>query len=86
MAPDGVKTDEEWSSTTPQKVSAYGLWQLQKKRTKMRKEHLDLWESTRELTGTGRPVDAIIAPVAATASAPHGKNRYEHSKFGTEKG
>ena len=77
MAPDGISTGNEWSSglaAGPQ--SAYGLWQIQKKRAQIRKEHLDLWESTSSLTGTGRSVDAIISPVAPFASAPHGKDMY----------
>ncbi|TFK53544.1 general amidase [Heliocybe sulcata] len=56
-------------------VSAYRLWQLHLKKRELRKEYLDHWEATAEKTGTGRPVDAIIAPVAAYAAPPHGKNR-----------
>lgn len=56
-------------------LSAFQLWQLQKQKAEMRKAHLELWESTASLTGTGRPVDAIISPVAASAAPPHGKNK-----------
>ncbi|KZT29148.1 general amidase [Neolentinus lepideus HHB14362 ss-1] len=55
-------------------VSAYQLWQLHLKKRELRKEYLDYWEATVEKTGTGRPVDAIIAPVAPYAAPPHGKN------------
>ncbi|KIJ25609.1 hypothetical protein M422DRAFT_55911 [Sphaerobolus stellatus SS14] len=58
----------------PQAKSAYGLWQIQKERTRLRCEHLDYWNSTAEKTGTGRPVDAIIGPMAAWAPPPHGMN------------
>ncbi|KAL5535558.1 hypothetical protein ACEPAF_3652 [Sanghuangporus sanghuang] len=76
MALDGVSSGNEWSSGAAlESQSAYGLWQIQKKRAQIRKVHLDLWESTGSLTGTGRPVDAIIAPVSPSASAPHGMNR-----------
>ena len=75
MALEGEGNTFEWT-TPPQPLSAYGLWQVQKRRAEIRKEHLDLWESTVNLTGTGRPVDAIISPVAPYASAPHGKNMY----------
>ena len=34
-----------------------------------RKQYLDYWNSTTELTGTGRPVDGVIAPVAPFAAA-----------------
>ncbi|KAG1747918.1 general amidase [Suillus paluster] len=57
-------------------ITAYQLWQLQKLRQNTRKEYLDHWEATASETGTGRPVDAIICPVAAYAAPPHGKNSY----------
>ncbi|CAI6331772.1 unnamed protein product [Periconia digitata] len=34
-----------------------------------RKNYLDYWVSTTELTGTGRPVDAVICPLAPTPGA-----------------
>lgn len=58
------------------KVSAYGLWQLQKKKRDLRQEYLDHWQASAGLTGTGRPVDAIISPVAQYAAPPHGMNKY----------
>ena len=73
MALAGETTAFEWSGMTS--VSAYDLWQTQKQRSEMRKEHLDLWESTVSLTGTGRPVDGIISPVAPYPAVPHGTNR-----------
>lgn len=42
----------------------------------LRKSHLDYWESTKAVTGTGRPVDAIIAPAVAYTACPHGCNLY----------
>jgi amidase len=33
------------------------------------KEYMEYWNSTSELTGTGRPVDALIAPLAPFAAA-----------------
>lgn len=74
MEPEGGST-ESTSLLPDESLSAFQLWQLQKKKTELRKAHLDLWESTAALTGTGRPVDAIIAPVAPYAAPPHGKNR-----------
>lgn len=41
-----------------------------------RKEYMEYWNSTASLTGTGRPVDAVIMPVAPYAAAPRGKNEY----------
>ncbi|KAF8509845.1 general amidase [Gautieria morchelliformis] len=55
-------------------TSAYDLWQAQKLRLALRQEHLDYWAATAKDTGTGRPVDAIIGPIAAYPAPPHGKN------------
>ena len=33
------------------------------------KEYMDYWNGTAAFTGTGRPVDAVIAPVAPFAAA-----------------
>lgn len=56
--------------------SAYDLWQVQKHKQKLRKEYLDHWEASEEWakTGTGRPVDALISPIAAYVAPPHGKH------------
>ncbi|KAJ8083720.1 hypothetical protein PM082_002486 [Marasmius tenuissimus] len=55
--------------------SAYKLWQVQKARRVLREEYLQHWQETIEVTGTGRPVDAIICPVAATPAPPHGTTK-----------
>lgn len=75
MAPEGVKTTLEWLNV-PEQLSAYGLWQVQKRRAELRKQHLDLWAKTVEITGTGRPIDALISPASPYASVPHGLNAY----------
>jgi len=54
--------------------SAYELWQLHAERRRLQKAYLDYWNSTITRTGTGRPVDAIICPVAAYPAPPHGYN------------
>ncbi len=56
-------------------VSAYDLWKIHLEKRTFRQEYLDQWNETVGATGTGRPMDAIIAPVSANASAPHGFNR-----------
>jgi amidase len=58
--------------------SAYDLWQTQKLRLALRQEHLDYWAATAKDTGTGRPVDAIICPMAPYPAPPHGKNSSVH--------
>lgn len=77
MLPDSETiTEAVVDSRFPQgDISAYRLWQLHKRKAELRKEYLDLWEKTVQDTGTGRPVDAIIAPAAPYAAPPHGKNR-----------
>ncbi|KAG9001108.1 hypothetical protein FRB90_011681 [Tulasnella sp. 427] len=57
-------------------VSAYELWKLHKRKTELRKQYLDHWENTKKRTGTGRPVDAILCPVAPYPAPPHGHNRF----------
>jgi len=57
-------------------ISAFELFQIQKRRAALRKEYLDYWHSTKALTSTGHPVDAIISPVAPFPPPPHGK--YKH--------
>ncbi|KAI0727609.1 general amidase [Fomitopsis betulina] len=55
-------------------LSAYELWQLHRQKRDLRKSHLDHWEATAPRTGTGRPADAIISPVAPYTATPHGCN------------
>ncbi|KAL8840740.1 MAG: hypothetical protein Q9170_001178 [Blastenia crenularia] len=40
------------------------------------KEYMEYWNSTAELTGTGRPVDVVIAPLAPFSAARPGKYLY----------
>ena len=54
-------------------TSAYQLWQIQNLKKQLRQEYLDQWEATKDFTGTGRPVDAILSPAAAWPAPPHGK-------------
>jgi len=56
-------------------ISAFELWQVQKRKRDLRQEHLALWEETVSQTGTGRPVDAIISPMAPYTAPPHGLNK-----------
>ncbi|KAF8176805.1 general amidase [Pholiota molesta] len=59
----------------PNGASAYELWQVQKRKRDIRQEYLDYWNATVAVTGTGRPVDAIISPCAAYVAPPHGLNK-----------
>lgn len=42
----------------------------------LKKQYLDYWSSTEAVTGTGRPVDAVISPVAPFAAARPGMYAY----------
>ncbi|KAI4225072.1 MAG: hypothetical protein L6R36_004199 [Xanthoria steineri] len=49
-------------------------------RREYQKEYMEYWNSTAELTGTGKPVDIVIAPVAPVAAArPNGVPWYGYS-------
>ena len=46
------------------------------------KEYLEYWNSTKDLTGTGRPVDALISPLAPfPAARQEGYSYYGYSTF-----
>ncbi|KAL6908636.1 amidase [Trichoderma evansii] len=45
-------------------------------RRRLQTEYLDYWNSTIEITGTGRPVDGFICPVAPYAAARPQKYKY----------
>ena len=65
----------------PQKdASAYDLWKWHLEKRMLREEYLDQWNKTVGDTETRRPMDAVIAPVAANTATPHGFNRYVEQK------
>ncbi|KAF2124089.1 amidase [Dothidotthia symphoricarpi CBS 119687] len=43
---------------------------------RLKKEYMDFWNSTVDATGTGRPVDAVICPLAPWPAAREGKYKY----------
>ncbi|KAI9829175.1 MAG: Acetamidase [Thelocarpon impressellum] len=51
-------------------------------RRQLQKEYMDYWNSTSAVSGTGRPVDAVICPVAPFAAAvPEKYSSYSYSAF-----
>lgn len=42
----------------------------------LKEQFLDAWNDSAQLTGTGRPIDALICPVAPALGAPHDFNIY----------
>ncbi|KAK7064026.1 amidase domain-containing protein [Favolaschia claudopus] len=59
-------------------ISTFESWQLQKKKRDLRQEHMKHWDDTVLRTGTGRPVDAIISPIAPFTATPHGHMKTVH--------
>ena len=45
------------------------------------KEYMEYWNSTARLTSTGRPVDAMIAPLAPFAVARPGRYNYYGCRY-----
>lgn len=75
MAPD-APLDAKATYHDSKTKTVFELFQIQKKRRDIRQEYLELWRGSVKDTTTGRPVDAIISPVAPWAPPPHGKNTY----------
>lgn len=57
-------------------LSTFESWQVNQEKSAYRKEYLDYWGATKDQTGTGRAVDAIIAPVSSWASCKHDLDDY----------
>ncbi|GAA83937.1 general amidase GmdA [Aspergillus luchuensis IFO 4308] len=60
------------TSGSPQKT-ALEIAALNVEKREYQKQYLDYWNSTAQVTGTGRPVDAVICPVAPHAACIPGK-------------
>ena len=76
MSPDVPEDAVQKTFLETLNVNAYQLWQMHKTKRDLWKESLDHWMATVKETGTGRPVDAVISPVAPFTATPHGINRY----------
>lgn len=68
-APQLISADE------PQK-SASDIMRVNVAKREAQKAYMEYWNSTAELTGTGRPVDAVISPLAPFAAARPAKYTY----------
>ena len=60
-----------------QKLSVSEIAALNVEKREYQKQYMEYWNSTVELTGTGRPVDAVISPLAVHAASIPGKLNYE---------
>lgn len=54
---------------------------LNVKKREYQKQYMDYWNSTAELTGTGRPADGVISPLSVQAPTIPGK--YNHVGYTT---
>ncbi|KAI9762415.1 MAG: Acetamidase [Chaenotheca gracillima] len=57
-------------------VNASKIAEVNVQKREYQKEYMEYWNDTKSLTGTGRPVDAFIMPLAPYASPLHGKYKY----------
>ena len=56
--------------------SVTSLWALQKRKYEYQERYLSYWRSSAQSTRSGRPVDAVLLPVAPSASVEPGKGAY----------
>lgn len=60
--------DEDWPAAltgyrdAPEPLNGFEYWQLHLERSDMVKHYLERWNASKERSGTGRPMDAIITP------------------------
>ena len=52
------------------------LWDTQRRRDEFQARYLRYWESTRDKTSAGEPVDALLVPVAPTVGYKRGNGLY----------
>lgn len=45
-------------------MTGFDIAAVNVEKREFQKEYMEYWNSTAELTGTGRPVDAVITPLA----------------------
>ena len=55
--------------TRNKEYTASQISQINVLKRQYQKEYMEYWNSTESITGTGRPVDAVISPAAPYAAA-----------------
>ncbi|KAK8849532.1 hypothetical protein IAR55_004866 [Kwoniella newhampshirensis] len=69
--PEGLKAYKERHDSLKSNPPLVGaLWDMQTDRTSYCKKALDHWLQSKEVTGTGRPFDAIISPATPHSACP----------------
>ncbi|KAI5865241.1 amidase signature domain-containing protein [Durotheca rogersii] len=69
--PPGVEMMYGHSNASLKPLSVFESWQNQHRRTVLAQRFLERWQKTAEVTGTGRPIDALITPNSVTPAARH---------------
>ena len=67
---------EPWGEMNASEIAATNV-----AKREYQKDYMEYWNSTEDVTGTGRPVDGVIAPVAPFAAAI--PNRYRYYGYST---
>lgn len=60
----------------PEPLNTYDYWRISHLRELYVQEQLRAWEATAQCTGTGRPIDAILAPPSSCLPPAHGTPQY----------
>ncbi|WWD20157.1 hypothetical protein CI109_104633 [Kwoniella shandongensis] len=69
--PEGLKGYKERHDSLKSNPPVVGaLWDIQADRTSYCKKGLEHWLKSKDVTGTGRPFDAVISPVTQHAACP----------------
>lgn len=75
--PSQVIVEENGIELTASAIAAINI-----AKREYQKRYMDYWNSTVELTGTGRPVDGVICPIAPHAAViPHQYHSVGYSSF-----
>jgi len=72
----GEKPASQLISPESPEYSASDIMKTNIAKRQAQKDYMEYWNSTAELTGTGRPVDAVISPLAPFAAARPEKYTY----------
>lgn len=57
-------------------LNTYEYWQLAQSRALYVQDQHQAWEATAQITGTGRPIDAVLAPPSSCLPPAHGTPQY----------
>lgn len=79
--PMAMQIQALYGSSPVEPMNATKIAEVNVAKREYQKEYMEYWNSTKDLTGTGRPVDAVLMPLAPFA-APR-PTRYKHLGYST---